>query len=760
MSGSQPAARDPVARDVDVDLGRLFASLARDWKRIVAIAIVVTGAAFLVASFLTPKYMAETRILIETRESELTRLDNGTQNSPILDEGGITSQVEVIASSDILKKVARDLDLASRAEFNPQPSPFARVLIMAGLKSDPSVLKPEERTLSAFRERLNVYRVENSRVIVIEFSSADPKLAADVPNAMADAYIAVQQDAKRQSNTDATGWLEPEIADLRERVKQAEARVADFRGKSDLLVGQNNSVLATQQLSELSSELSRVRAARSAAEANAEAVRSALRQGAALDTMPEVLQSGLIQRLREREADLRGQIAELSTTLLGNHPRIRALNSQAADLDAQIRAEGRKVLAGVEAEARVARSREESLVADLNRLKAASARADTDLVELRAYEREAAAQRELLESYLTRYREATSRGDRNYLLADARIFSRASAPAEPYFPKVIPITASAFVAALLLTAVFTLLRELFSGRAMVPAARIEPAQVREIVLPLAAEAPPPASAPTPVRTAGETHVATATPDPESGPENRSEIGPENGPEHRPERRILGIPQAPAMRAAAAAAVAVAPETPRRSIGEVDVERAAESLIAGGATRAVFVSPEGDEGAAASVLVAREIADAGLRVLLLDLTASGAASRPMLEAASYAGVTNLLVAESSFADVIHSDLYSDCAVIPVGTANATRAMRAAERLPIILQSLGTAYDLVVVECGPADADGIRRLVGADTSLLVSAIEPGDEVEKAAAALVAAGLDRPTIVTPAGRLTPPSPGRTAA
>lgn len=736
MSGSQLTARD-----VDVDLGRLFSSLARDWKRIVAVAIAVTIAAFLVASFLTPKYMAETRILIETRESEITRIDTGNQGTPaILDGEGIASQVEVIGSTDILRKVAHDLDLASRKEFNPEPSMIERALILVGVMADPSAVSPEERTLTKFRDRLNVYRVENSRVIVIEFSSADQKLAAAVPNAMADAYLAVQQQAKLQSNTDATGWLEPEIADLREKVKQAEARVADFRGKSDLLIGQNNSVLATQQLSDFSSELSRVRAARSAAEANAAQIRAALNAGASLDTMPEVLQSSLIQTLREREGDIRGQIADLSTTLLAGHPRIRSLNSQLADVEAQIRAEGRKVLAGVEAEARAAKAREDSLVADLNRLKAESARADSDLVELRSYEREAAAQRELLESYLTRYREATSRGDRNYLLADARIFSRASVPAQPYFPKILPITISAFAAALLLMAVFTLLRELFSGRAMVPAARAVPEPATELMMPNYAEA---ADAPK------SEVVAPAAP--------RDVVAEPPRPEPAVAvRRIVDVPQPVPARET----VALAPRQLRRSIGEVDVDRAAETLIAGGATRAVFVSPEGDEGAAASVLVAREVADAGLRVILLDLTASGAASRPMLENGSYPGITNLLVSEAAFSDVIHADLYSDCAVIPVGTANAARAMRAAERLPIILQSLNTAYDMVVVECGPADADAIRRLVGGDTSLLVSAIEPSEAVEEAADALVAGGLAKPTIVSPAGRLTPPTPGRTAA
>src|SRR5690606_23969213 len=130
--------------------------------------------------------------------------------------------------------------------------------------------------LNKFREKLDVYRVENSRVIVIEFSSEDPKLAADVPNAIAEVYLKAQRDAKLASDSDATAWLEPEIADLSKRVKDAEARVAAFRSQSDLLIGQNNAVLATQQLSEISTELSRVRASRAAADAKAQSVRGVL----------------------------------------------------------------------------------------------------------------------------------------------------------------------------------------------------------------------------------------------------------------------------------------------------------------------------------------------------------------------------------------------------------------------------------------------------------------------------------------------------
>jgi exopolysaccharide transport family protein len=743
------------ANDVDVDLGRLFGSLAREWPRILLFSLVITGAAFAFAWLSTPHYKAETRILIETRESVFTRPDAGNAESDksVLDEEGVASQVEVIGSTDILKQVAQKLDLSKLPEFDDaaDDSIFSRFLVVVGLMTDPNEIPPEERVLKRFREKLKVYRVEKSRVIVIEMSSEKPELAAKIPNTIAEVYLSVQRAAKLQSNADATEWLAPEIADLTKRVKDAEAKVASFRARSDLLIGQNNSVLATQQLSELSSELSRVRANRAAAEATAESLRAALRSGASLDSLPEVLSSELIQRLRERQVQLKADIADLSTTLLDGHPRLRALRSQLADLDQQIRGEAQKVLKGLDTQAQTAQYREKQLLADLNTQKAASARAGDDEVELRSLEREAASQRELLESYLTRYREAASRKDSSYLPADARVFSSAVAPAEPYFPKIIPIVSAAFVGSLLIMAIVTLLQELFSGRAMRPATGVRFEPVADVEMPAVADPEQDTSEPA-------TGAAEMAPAPEV--DTVSEPAPEEiaaPAEQKPMAR-------PTVAPAAVAAAAVEPKpAPRPSIGEVSVEIAAERLIATGASRAIFVSPEGDEAAASAVMVAREMADAGLRVLLLDLTASGAASRPMLESAAYSGITNLLASEAQFADVIHADLYSDCHVIPVGTADPMRAMRAADRLPIIMDSLTTAYDVVVVECGPADPEAIRRLVGSGTEVLVSVLQTDDKaVTDAADGLKASGYTGLTLVSPAASLPPRTPltGRSAA
>lgn len=713
---------EPMANDVDVDLGRLLASLKRNWWRIALVALVITAIVYVLLVTATPLYRAETRVLIEPRESVYTRPEGAAENDrAILDAEGVASQVEVMTSSDLLSDVANELDLANHPEFEEQPSRLDRILIAFGLKSNPGNAASEESVRGTLSENLDIFRVENSRVITIQYSSEDPELAARVPNAIAAAYVADLREAERESNTSATAWLEPEIQDLQQRVQQAEERVANFRAQSDILIGQNNTVLATQQLAEISSELSRARAERATAEAKVESAQASLGRGASLESLPDVQNSGLIQVLREQEVRMETQLAELSTDLMDNHPRIRALRSQVSDLQAQIRAEEQNIVEGMETAADAARRREAELRAGLDELKTEAARADEQQVQLRALERNATAQRELLESYLTRFREAAARGSRNYLPVDARVFSRAVVPSAPYFPKVMPLTAAAFAGSLLLMAVLVLLRELFSGRAMRPAQGSSmPATSQQ-------------QEPTLIESAAHTATAGAA-------------GTAAG------AAVAGA----AMDSEGEDAQEDVPET-----AELSVDDAAKTLISSGVSRAIFISPEGDKAAASAVMVARQVADEGQRVVLLDLTDTGAASQPMLESKSYSGITDLLAAQAQFADVIHADLHSPCHVIPIGTADRDRAMRAVERLPIIMDSLGTAYDLLVVECGPVDADGVAPLMNGNTQLLISALDPQEaRVAETEQELQEGGFDKPLLVTPDEDAPSPTPDRDVA
>ncbi|OCW56761.1 GumC family protein [Hoeflea olei] len=685
-------------QDVDIDLGRLLKAV---WERRVLVGgltAAAAGLAFVATGMISPLYKSEARLLIETREPVYTSEQAAQNANAALDERAVTSQVEILQSTDLLKNVARELDLSGRTEFDPaaNPSAIGDLMVMLGLKKNPLDVPAEERVLKQVKKKLEVYAVPGSRVIGIEFSSRDPALAAQVTNALVDAYLASQSEAKRENNTDASAWLEPEIARLREKVRESEAKVAEYRSQKGLLLVNQQDTIAAKQLADISTELSRVRAERADSEARAQSVRNALKNGQAVDAVSDVLSSPVVQRLRESEGNIRAQIADLSTTLLDAHPRMKGLRAQLSDVEAQLVSEIRKVLSSLEGNARVAQLREEELVGQLNALKAGSGREGEEAVELRSLEREAAAQRDLLETYLSRYREAASRTEPKALPADARLISGAVAASESYYPKTVPIIIVAALATFLLSAIGVMLAELFSGRALRPSSGLirDPAEMRD----------------------------------------------------------GAVDEEPAKPAAPAETVAERPTLAAPVIAndadDFSVEAVADQLISARTPVAVCVSPEGDEGSAAAVMLARTVAGEGLQTLLIDLSGSGCPSELMAESMRLPGLTDLMCGHISIAESIHPDRLSPAHVIPHGNANARRAMRAVDRLPMVIAALTEAYDLVIVECGAADAASVARIArteGAEVVLSVLHSEE-DEVARYLVDFNAQGFEGVLLMTP--------------
>ena len=232
-------------------------------------------------------------------------------------------------------------------------------------------------------------------------------LAAEVANAVADGYLERERQAKEDQAKAAGVWLSGQIDTLRKKVEQAEAKVEEFRAKTNLLVGTNNTTLSAQQLGDLNAQLTAARAQKADAEVKAKMIRDMLRSGQPIKSS-DILNSELIRRLAEQRVTLRAQLAEQSATLLDNHPRIIELKAQIADLDKQIRAEANTIARSFENDAQLASARVNSLTASLDQLKNQAGTTNGQEVQLRALERDAKSQRDLLESYLTKYREAMS----------------------------------------------------------------------------------------------------------------------------------------------------------------------------------------------------------------------------------------------------------------------------------------------------------------------------------------------------------------
>ncbi|MEP7030520.1 MAG: exopolysaccharide transport family protein, partial [Pseudolabrys sp.] len=428
-------------------------------SKILGFTVVSAAAAFVVVNAITPRFTSESRLLLEARENVFMRAEadkNNGDRTTNIDPEAVTSQIQVVLSRDLAHDVIKKLSLDTNPEFDSTlggGSIVSSLLGLVGIGRDPNSMSHEERTLQSYYDRVNVYAIEKSRVIAVDFSSANAELAAKVANVVAETYLNLQQSAKQDQTRAAGSWLSVEIEKMRTKVEEAEAKIEEYRSKSNLFVGSNNSSLPNQQLTEINSQIAAARGQKADLEARARQLRDQVRSGNPVESS-DITNSESMRRLVDQRTALRSQLAEQSSTLLDQHPRIKELKAQIGEVDRQIKIEGERLARQLENDAKVAGNRLESLTASLDQVKKLASQSNEQDVQLRALEREAKTQRDLLESYLAKYREASARDNINAAPPEARIISRATPAIKPTFPKKMPTVLIAAFAAFALSAGF------------------------------------------------------------------------------------------------------------------------------------------------------------------------------------------------------------------------------------------------------------------------------------------------------------------
>jgi succinoglycan biosynthesis transport protein ExoP len=655
MAKPAPAATKPSATPPlgDLDLRALGQALARKRGWIIIPTVLAAVLSLAAVNLVTPRYKSEARILIDGRENVFLR-PNGERNEErtALDAEAVTSQVQLLLSRDLAREIIKKNKLAERPEFDPVLqglSPLKSLLALFGIGRDPFSLTPEERVLDAYFDRFTAYAVDKSRVIVIEFQSRDPDLAARVANSIAEGYLVLQQGARQAQAKAASQWLSGEIDSLRKKVADAESRVEDFRSKSSLFVGTNNTTLSNQQMGELNTQLNNARALKSDAESKARLIREMLQSGKPIEAS-EVLNSELTRRLSEQRVTLRAQLAEQSSTLLDNHPRIKELKAQLADLDRQLREEASKISRSLDNDARIASGRVEGLSASLEQLKKQATSTNGNDVQLRALEREAKAQRDLLESYLAKYREANTRENIDAAPADGRVISRATVSNTPAYPKKLPIVLIATLATLMLSA-----------------GAIVTGELLRITAPRAAAVF--ASASAPVRAPAEAQSVTADPAPRF-----SEVSAE----------IQREPSAD-----------LAPELN-------EIEQLADVLRGAGqaAHKVTILGTASGESITLTALTLARLLVRNARVVVVDLAASSPAISAVSVDPAAPGLAELMLGEASFSQIITKDRLSRVHLVSAGRPGFDRALLQSPRLTLAIDALLRVYDHVLLDAGIA------------------------------------------------------------
>ncbi len=674
----------------DVDFASLGRALWRKKRWMIVPALVVAVIAIAAVNIATPKYRSEGRILIETRENAFLRPEvEKTFDRTQVDQEAVASQVQILMSRDLAQKVISELKLGERTEFDPvaRGVSFPTVLLsLFGLAKDPLRLSPEERVLQSYYERLNVLPVERSRVIIVEFQSADPALAAQVVNTISDSYLSFQQAAKQQQTRSASQWLAGEIERMRAKVEEADRRVEDFRAKANLYVGTNNSSLASQQLTDLTTQLAAARGQRAEFEAKSRLIRNMLKSGKPVESA-DITNSELLRRLVEQRVTLRAQLAEQSSTLLELHPRIQELRAQINALDVQIRGELEKIVGSIENDARIAAARIETTSAALDQLKRQIAGSSTQDVELRALEREAKAQRDLLESYLAKYREATARDSLDAAPADARIISRATVSNVPVFPKKLPIVLIATLATVFLAATVIVAGEFLGSGTTPPPMRSKPSRA-------------PGRGPSPFGLFRRGRNAAAP---------------------------------------AAAAAAIADAMP---IGDL---AKALSALGDAARRITVIGTARNVGTTYTAIgLARALAQQA-KVVLVDL-ALGAPNISIMSVNPGApGIAELVTGSASFGECITRDRFSRTHLIAtgkVGTEPTTILM--SPRLAATLEALARTYDHVVIDAGAISEAAVTSFARlAPRAVLVATDMTHPDTVSARQRLIGAGFTDVTV-----------------
>lgn len=428
----------------EIDLGELLRKLWLQRNVIAGTVILLTAIVTVVVFQLKPLYKSTAWVMIEPRQAKIVNLESVFDGL----SGGretINSEIEIIRSRHLSGKVVERLKLYKDPEFNARLRPetawamavaWARNLLGIAPKAR---FSPEEearlernKVVTAFENHLDVKAKARSRVIRITVESDNPAKAALMANTVADLYLVDQLEAKYNATRRATNWLGDRMTKLRKKVAASEQAVVAYRRKAGLIQGKNAVSIAAAQISELSSQLIIARSKLAQADARFEQVRRLIKSKRGTDTAIQVLSSPLIQSLNEQESRVLRKAAELSSIYGPKHPKMINVRAEIRDLRRKIAVETQKIVGGLRNQVDVARANEQSLARSLKVLEQRAGRLNAKDIQLRALAREATANRTLLETFLTRFKETSAQKD--IQTADARVISAAAIPIFPSFP--------------------------------------------------------------------------------------------------------------------------------------------------------------------------------------------------------------------------------------------------------------------------------------------------------------------------------------
>ena len=416
--------------------------LSRRYREIgIAVGIAVTlGVIYLLTA--TPSYTATASMLIDSNKMHLFQQQSAFSDLP-MDASAVESQVEVLKSENIALAVIKQLHLTEDPEFVGARAGLIGTLInfltapfVSETPDSESQFELTRQAVNSFQNRLNIRRVGLTYVIEIGFRSYSADRAAQIANAVADAYVDDQLEAKYQAAKRAGVWLQARLRELREQASAAQLAVVNYKNKNDM-VDAGGRTINEQQLAELNSELVAAQSQTAEARAKADRVQSILVSGtpdAAVDaTVTDTLKDDVITKLRSQYLELSRRLADWTVKYGAEHLAVVNVRNQMSEIQNSVRAELQRIAETYKSDLEVARQREDSIKQQLNQAVSLSQVNNQAQVSLRELQTNAESYQALYDNFLQRYMESVQQ--QSFPITDARVISAATRPLFKSNPK-------------------------------------------------------------------------------------------------------------------------------------------------------------------------------------------------------------------------------------------------------------------------------------------------------------------------------------
>ncbi len=442
--------------------GQPLLALARRRWRLIAGVTAAGGLGMLLAcQALTPLYTAGVAVMIDPRVPKHAARADPLAFMPPSEESVRKNEMALIRSRRVVERVVAALGLEHDPEFNRSLRPsrwqdlarrvksvVGRISAMLGLSPAPATAEApspasiRDQVVSRVLDRLTTIPTEATRVIEIRFQSERPRMATTVVSAVVAQYAAQRREEGQRDAQTAITVLDRETEAVNQRVRDAERAIQRIQQESGRQPAVEQKVFG-DQLSDLTRQLSAATSERTAQEARLARIEATRNAAPGSSTASAAVGSSLVQQLQTQAAQAAARLSGLAVSYPPNHPRVQEAKAQSDALNAAANAEIAKLGTSLRNELAVATAKEAVIARMIGNVRAEMTRSVVSENEIRLLERQAEANRSLVNQLNSRMTE--TRSDLQLPAAEVRVISAAAVPVAPSFPPTLAMMAVGLV---------------------------------------------------------------------------------------------------------------------------------------------------------------------------------------------------------------------------------------------------------------------------------------------------------------------------